>query len=135
VTINVKFDKTAKPRAKTHFVLNRSLKKARWTPVYRSEGHANSNREFEPARVSYAELFCGDEKKPMRLEFFQKRTGIDPKLVGFVQVSIKQILNMEDGRVLPWWSGQDGVAPGVVVLAKKDISDEGINLWFAVTNE
>lgn len=135
VTINVKFDKSAKPRNKTFFMLNRSLKKARWTPIYRSEGHSSSNREFEPARVSYADLFCGDDKKPMRLEFFQKRSGIDPKLVGFIQVSIKQLVAMEEGRVLPWWSGQDGIAPGVVVLAKKDITPEAISIWFAVTNE
>lgn len=135
VTINVKFDKSAKPRNKTFFMLNRSLKKARWTPIYRSEGHSNANREFTPAKVSFADLFCGDEKKPMRLEFFQKRSGIDPKLVGFIQTSIKQIAAMEEGRVLPWWSGQDGIAPGVVVLAKKEITEAEIIIWFAVTND
>jgi len=135
VTIHLKFDKTAKPRNKTFFMLNRSLKKARWTPIYRSEGHANPNREFEPAVVSYADLFCASDKKPMRLEFFQKRTGIDPKLVGFVQVSMKQLQNMDEGRVLQWWSGQDGIAPGVVVLAKKVITDEEISIWLSVTNE
>ena len=135
VTINVKFDKSAKPRNKTFFMLNRALKKARWTPIYRSEGHASANREFDPARVSYADLFCGDDKKPCRLEFFQKRSGIDPKLVGFIQFSMKQVMAMEEGRVLPWWSGQDGIAPGVVVLAKKDVTPEAITLWFAVTND
>lgn len=135
VTINVKFDKSAKPRAKTFFVLNRPLKKARWTPVYRSEGHTNANREFDPAVTTFADLFCGDEKKPMRLEFYQKRAAIDPKLVGFIQVSIKQLEQIDEGKVLQWWSGQDGTAPGLVVLAKKEITETEVKLWFSVTNE
>lgn len=71
----------------------------------------------------------------MRLEFYQKRSAIDPKLIGFVQVSIKQLHAMQEGKVLQWWSGQDGTAPGLVVLAKKEISAHSIDLWFAVTNE
>ncbi|KAI0561010.1 hypothetical protein FGB62_95g074 [Gracilaria domingensis] len=135
VNINVKFDKSAKPRAKTFFILNRALKKARWTPVYRSESHASPNREFKTAVTTYADLFAAQDSKPMRLEFYQKRSAIDPKLIGFVQVSVKQLLSMEEGKVLQWWSGQDGTAPGLVVLAKKEITDENIDLWFAVTNE
>lgn len=135
VNINVKFDKSAKPRAKTFYLLNRSLKKARWTPVYRSESHSNPNREFKTATTSSADLFCGDESKPMRMEFYQKRSGVDPKLIGFVQVTIKQLHRMEEGDVLQWWSGQDGTAPGLIVLAKREVSDEIIDLWFAITNE
>ena len=135
VTVNVKFDKSAKPRGKTFFMLNRSLKKARWTPVYRSESHANANREFKPAVTSYADLFCGQDKKPMRLEFYQKRPTIDPKLVGFIQVSMKQINAMEEGKILQWWSGQDGTAPGLVLLAKKEVTEESITLWFLITND
>ncbi|CDF77440.1 unnamed protein product [Chondrus crispus] len=135
VNINVKFDKSVKPKAKTFFLLNRSLKKARWTPVYRSESHGSPNREFKTATTSFADLFRGEESKPMRLEFYQKRSAIDPKLIGFVQVSIKQLHAMEEGKVLQWWSGQGGSAPGLVVLAKKEITEESIDLWFAVTNE
>ncbi|PXF49845.1 Copine-9 [Gracilariopsis chorda] len=135
VNINVKFDKSAKPKAKTFFMLNRALKKARWTPVYRSESHANPNREFNTATSTFAELFAGSESKPMRLEFYQKRSAIDPKLIGFVQVSVKQLRDMEEGKVLQWWSGQDGTAPGLVVLAKKEMTEESIDLWLAVTNE
>lgn len=135
VNINVKFDKSAKPRAKTFFMLNRSLKKARWTPVYRSESHGSPNREFNTATTTYADLFCADDAKPMRLEFHQKRSAIDPKLLGFVQISVKQLHAMEEGKVLQWWSGQGGTAPGLVVLAKKEISEQSIDLWFAITNE
>lgn len=135
VNINVKFDKTSKPRAKTFFLLNRSLKKARWTPVYRSESHASPNREFKTAITSYADLFCASETKPMRLEFYQKRSAVDPKLIGFIQISVKQLTRMEEGEVLQWWSGKGGAAPGLIVLAKKQISDESIDLWFAITNE
>lgn len=135
VNINVKFERTAKLRGKTFFLLNRSLKKARWTPVYRSESHGSPNREFKTAVSSYADLFCADDSKPMRLEFYQKRSAIDPKLIGFVQVSVKLLHSMEEGKVLQWWSGQDGNSPGLVVLAKKEISEESIDLWFAVTNE
>lgn len=135
VNINVKLDKSAKPKAKTFYLLNRALKKARWTPVYRSESHANPNREYKTAVSSYADLFCGEDGKPMRLEFYQKRSAIDPKLIGFVQVSMKQLKLWEEGKVLQWWSGQGGTAPGLVVLAKKEITDERIDLWFAITNE
>lgn len=135
VNINVKFDKSAKPRAKTFFLLNRSLKKARWTPVYRSESHGSPNREFKTATTSFADLFCGEDLKPMRLEFYQKRSAVDPKLIGFVQVTVKQLYRMEEGEVLQWWSGQDGTAPGLIVLAKKEISEESIDVWFCVTNE
>lgn len=135
VNINVKFDKSAKPRAKTFYLLNRSLKKARWTPVYRSESHGNPNREFKTASSTFADLFCASDSKPMRLEFYQKRSGIDPRLIGFVQVSVKQLNAMEEGKVLQWWSGQGGVAPGLIVLAKKEITEHSIDLWFAVTNE
>lgn len=135
VNINVKFDKSAKPRAKTFFMLNRALKKARWTPVYRSESHGSPNREFKTASTTFADLFCSSDKKPMRLEFYQKRSAIDPKLVGFVQVSVQHLKDMGEGKVLQWWSGQGGTAPGLVVLAKKEITEESIDLWFAVTNE
>eukprot|EP00172_Hildenbrandia_rubra_P001300 Plantae.Rhodophyta-Hildenbrandia_rubra.ctg18477.p1 GENE.Plantae.Rhodophyta-Hildenbrandia_rubra.ctg18477~~Plantae.Rhodophyta-Hildenbrandia_rubra.ctg18477.p1 ORF type:complete len:361 (+),score=70.90 Plantae.Rhodophyta-Hildenbrandia_rubra.ctg18477:372-1454(+) len=135
VTVNVKFDKSAKPKGKTFFMLNRSLKKGRWTPIYRSEGHTSANREFQPAVVDYANLFCASDSKPMRLEFYQKRPTIDPKLVGFVQVSMDKIEKMEEGKILHWWSGQDGTAPGLVLLAKKDITEEEITLWFLITND
>lgn len=135
VTFHLKFDATARPRSKTHFVVSRGLKKGRWTPIYRSEGHANPDREFVPAELTFADVFCGDERKPARIEFYQKRMSVDPKLAGFVQFSIAQLEAIEPGMAMQWWGGQDAIPPGIVKLAKKQVSPTSITLWLAVTNE
>lgn len=135
VTFHIKFDATARPRSKTHFVVSRGLQKGRWTPVYKSEGHANPDREFAPAELTFADVFAGDEKKPARIEFYQRRLSVDPKLAGFVQFSVTQLGVLEPGMVLQWWSGQDAIPPGVVMLAKKEILPDSISLWLSVTNQ
>lgn len=135
VTVHVKFDKTARPRSKMHFVICRALKKGRWTPVYRSEGHVHPDRDFVPATVTFADMFCGDESKPARVEFFQKRAGVDPKLSGFVQFSVRQLEMMEDDMVMQWWSGQDAVAPGMIKMTKKEISAQSISISLTMFNE
>lgn len=135
VNVYVRYDRSAKPKAKTFFVLNRGLKKARWTPVYRSEPLRAGGQDFKPARVSSAELFAGDDAKHMRLEVYQHRPSVDPKLMGFVQLSIKQLTTMEEGRVLHWFCGQEGRAPGLVLLAKREVSDEEVSVWILITND
>lgn len=60
-------------------------------------------------------------------------------------VTVKQLHRMEEGEVLQRWSGQlvpttaavpeDGTAPGLIVLAKKELTDESIDLSLAVTKE
>lgn len=135
VTVHIKLDKTARPRSKMHFVICRALKKGRWTPVYRSEGHVHADREFSPATVTFADVFCGDETKPARVEFFQKRSGVDPKLSGFVQFTVRQLQAMKDGMVMQWWSGQDSIAPGAVMLTQKEVTPQSISIWLSIFNE
>jgi hypothetical protein len=134
VTLHVRLGESARPRSKTHYVVSRALKKGRWTPVYRSEGHAHADREYAPAALRFADVFAGDEAKPTRVEFYQRRVGVDPKMAGFVQFSVRQVERMEEGRAFQWWAGQDAVAPGDVMLVKKVVERDEIKLWIAVTN-
>lgn len=135
VTLHVELAASARPRSKTHYVVSRGLKKGRWAPVYRSEGHAHADREYAPAKLRFADVFCGDEGRPARVEFYQRRQGVDPKLAGFVQFSVRQVERMEVGRAFQWMAGQDAVAPGDVVLVRKVVEPGEIKLWLAVSNE
>jgi C2 domain len=135
VTLHVQFSASARPRSKTHYVVSRGLSKGRWTPVYRSEGHAHAEREFAPAGLTFADVFCGDGGRPARIEFYQRRAGVDAKLAGFVQFSLLHVERMEEGCAFQWWAGQDATPPGMVMLVKKEISRGEIKLWLSVTNE
>jgi hypothetical protein len=132
VVLHVRFGRGARPRSKTHFVVNRGLSKGRWTPLYRSEGHAHAERVFRPATLTFAAMFCGDPRRAARIEFYQRRVGLDAKLAGFVQLTAQQIAETDDGRELQWFSGVDAVAPGAVSLERKELSAERIEVWLCV---
>jgi hypothetical protein len=132
VTLNVAFEARMKPRSKTHFVVNRSLKKGRWTPVYRSEGCLRGNWDFSTALLTYDDMFAGDERKPSRIEFFQQRTARDPKLSGFVQFSVLQLKTMTIGCTFQWWSATDSVPLGHVVLSNCVITPFDIGIWLTM---
>jgi hypothetical protein len=134
VVLHVRFGRTARPRAKTHFVVNRGLAKGRWTPLYRSEGHAHPDRAFRPAELTFAGMFCGDARRAACVEFYQRRSGLDAKLLGFVLLTVQQLEGMEIGRALQWFSGVEAVAPGTVVLERKELSQERIEIWLCVAN-
>jgi hypothetical protein len=134
VVLHVRFGRTARPRAKTHFVVNRGLAKGRWTPLYRSEGHAHPDRAFRPAELTFAGMFCGEARRAACVEFYQRRSGLDAKLLGFVLLTVQQLEGMEIGRALQWFSGVEAVAPGTVVLERKELSQERIEIWLCVAN-
>jgi hypothetical protein len=132
VTLNVAFEARMKLRSKTHFVVNRSLQKGRWTPIYRSECCLRGNRDFSTALLTYADMFAGDERKPSRIELFQQQTARDPKLVGFVQFSLHQLKTMTIGCNMQWWSATDSVPLGNVVLSNFVITPLDTGIWLTM---
>lgn len=134
VELKVRLDKSAKPRSKMHYVVNRSLPKGRWAPIYRSEGHTNPDREFNTTELTYADMFCGEDRKVTRIEFFQRRIGIDAKLSGFVQFSMRDLQRMGEGSIMQWRSGQDATPPGLLLLESKSVTPERIELALAIVN-
>lgn len=142
----------AADREKTFFVLNRGLPKARWTPVYRSEALRGGRGAYAPAVTTAGELWKGQAAAPARVEWWVERRGIDPKLLGFVHLTAARVAAAVaaaaeaagEGRdpppaaaspVLQWFSGNDGRAPGVVRLAKAEVTDAGTTLWLLVSAE
>lgn len=135
VQLHVLLDETARPRSKTHFIVSRGMRKGRWVPIYRSEGFSSPDCEYAPVELTFADTFCGQEDKLARIEFYQRRAGVDPKLCGFLQFSVRQVEKMEEGMAFHWWNGQDVTPPGRVKLTKKIINSSEVRLWLSVTNE
>lgn len=135
VRLHVQLDKTARPRSKTHFIVSRCMRKGRWAPIYRSEGFSSPGHQYAPVELTFADIFCAEDDKLARIEFYQRRAGVDPKLCGFLQFSVRQVEKMEEGTAFYWWNGQDATPPGRVKLAKKIIDSSEVRLWLSVTNE
>lgn len=72
-------------------MLNRGLPKARWTPVYRSEALRGGRGAYAPAVTTAGELWKGQAAAPARVEWWVERRGIDPKLLGFVQLTAARV--------------------------------------------
>lgn len=135
VVVCVALAQSARPRAKMNFVVARALNKGRWAPVYRSEDARRPSTEYAPAELRFVDVFGTTGVAMARVEFYQHRSSVDPKLIGFIQLGMRQVEKMEEGCVIQWMGGQGSVAPGNIMLAKKTVEAEEVKLWLSITNE
>lgn len=135
VVVCVALAESARLRAKMNFIVARALSKGRWAPVYRSEDSGRPGSEYVPANLRFVDVFGESGSAMARVEFYQRRSGVDPKLTGFVQFGMRQVEKMEEGCAFQWMGGQGAVTPGNIMLVKKAVQAQEVKLWLSITNE
>lgn len=82
------------------------------------------------AEVLFGDVF-GDGRRA-RLEFFQRRAGVDAKLVGFLEFGMGDIRGMQVGEVLTMEVGRDAKPPGRVGVEKIEFGEGEVSIGLVV---
>mmetsp|Transcript_19780 Transcript_19780/g.49179 ORF Transcript_19780/g.49179 Transcript_19780/m.49179 type:complete len:349 (+) Transcript_19780:103-1149(+) len=114
---------------KLYFTVSRMVRKNHWARVYLSESSAK-RLVFDDVNISLRDLAAGDETRAMRLELHReapvKVMGFDlfnrERLLGHMQMSIKSLRAVPEGKSLQWFDGGAGpVSGGVSIVLNQTV--------------
>lgn len=126
ITLDFGFMEGTPVRNRMFFIISRSLREGKWSPIYRSEvRHKEDIASYESVSFCSQEFNGGDASRLFRLELVRWYKNGKTKALGFLQTSLEKLKTMAVNGQLYWWPAQNGMTGVRVLIQNHSVSNDG----------